>query len=112
MGATNGFEALYFEEDKTEDEKFDQQELLVGSGAKQKFWELYKNERKFKDFKPAQGINDPRFAYFKTCKDLKIQPKAGLLIHERETKDIDFSNQFMKSSSSVEAVAEAVKRYK
>lgn len=83
----------------------------MGSGAKQKFWELYKSERKFKDFKPAQGISDPRFAYFKTCKDLKIQPKAGFLIHERETPYIDFTGQFMKSTSSVAAVAEAVKRY-
>ena len=45
--------SLYLEDDLKEDERFDRQELLVGSDAKQKFWELYKSERKFKDFKPG-----------------------------------------------------------
>lgn len=42
---------------------------------------------------------------------MKIPPKAGLLIKEKENSTIDFSNQFMKSNSQVMAVAEAVKRY-
>jgi hypothetical protein len=111
MMKSNGFEYLFLEEEKREEPKFDKQTLLVGSGAKQKFWELYKSERHFKDFKPKQKITDPRFAYFQTCKDLKIQPKAGLLIKDKENPYIDFENQFMKSNSSVEAVAAAVKRY-
>lgn len=52
MMRSNGFEYLFLEEEKREEPKFDKQELLVGTGAKQKFWELYKSERHFKDFKP------------------------------------------------------------
>ena len=54
-GAFPGFDmydTLYFEEDEVKEDRFDKQELLVGSGAKQKFWELYKSERKFKDVTP------------------------------------------------------------
>ena len=52
MMRSNGF-SLFLPDDAQEVERFYKQELLVGSGAKQKFWELYKSERKFKDFKPG-----------------------------------------------------------
>ena len=52
MNKSNGF-GLFLEDEINEVERFDRQELLVGTGAKQKFWELYKSERKFKDFKPG-----------------------------------------------------------
>lgn len=96
MMRSNGF-SLFLPDDAQEVERFDKQELLVGSGAKQKFWELYKSERKFKDFRPLENTPDPRFAYFQTCKNLRIQPKAGLLIKEKEDPYIDFTNQFLKS---------------
>jgi hypothetical protein len=37
------------DEPDVEEEKFDNQGLLVGTVGKTKFWELYKSERKFKD---------------------------------------------------------------
>ena len=61
-----------------EEEKFDNQGLLVGNQAKNKVWELFKSERKFKDFDEEQDpMVDPRFAYFKQCKELNIIPRAS-----------------------------------
>jgi len=40
---------------------------LVGGQAKEKFWTLYKSDRKFKDSRTQEGVAetpDPRFAYF------------------------------------------------
>lgn len=66
MLSTDGFgEELFIEEEKVEDLRFDKQEHLVGSRARQNFWDLYKSERAFKDFKPLEEETaDPRFAYF------------------------------------------------
>lgn len=86
------------EEFKASEPRFDKQDYLVGSDSKTNFWELYKSERKFKDFQPEEDINDPRFAYFKSCKELKIQPKAGLLIKEKDSPYMDFENKFMSST--------------
>ena len=84
----------------------------MGSRAKQKFWHLYKSERKFKDFDPfADDTPDPRFAYFQTCKKMNFLPKAGLLIKEKENPVIDFSNQFIKTEDQAMAVGESVSRY-
>jgi len=53
------------ENEEQEEENFKSQGLLVGSRAKQKFWDLYKSNRKFKDFDPEiEETPDPRFAYF------------------------------------------------
>jgi len=39
----------------------DNPDLYFGDVAKDKFWDFYKSERKFKDFKPTQQIiEDPR----------------------------------------------------
>jgi hypothetical protein len=84
---------IYADDELIEEEAFDKQDFMIGSGAKQRFWELYKSERKFKDFEPGTHVTaDPRFAYFQTCTDLKIRPKAGLLIKDQENPIIDFSN--------------------
>jgi hypothetical protein len=41
---------IFVDDPDMEEEKFDNQRLLVGNSAKNKFWELYKSERRFKDF--------------------------------------------------------------
>ena len=69
---------IFVDEPDKEEEKFDNQGLLVGNSAKNKFWELYKSDRKFKDFQEeSDPLLDPRFAYFKQCKELNIIPRAG-----------------------------------
>jgi len=84
----------------------------VGSRAKQKFWDLYKSERRFKDFNPAQEMSkDPRFAYFQTCRKVNCLPKAALIIKDSENPVIDFTNKFLGSTQAANSVAEAVKRY-
>ena len=52
MRSISNFEEVYNENEDAEEENFANQSLLVGSRAKQKFWNLYKSERKFKDFDP------------------------------------------------------------
>ena len=61
----SNFEAIFEDMENAEPVTFDKQDLLVGSHAKKKFWELYKSDRSFKDFNPEKDeTNDPRFAYF------------------------------------------------
>jgi len=38
--------------------------MYFGEVAVDSFWEFYKSERKFKDFKADKPIKDPRQAYF------------------------------------------------
>ena len=84
----------------------------MGSRARQKFWTLYKSERKFKDFDPdIDNSTDPRFAYFQTCKDENCLPRASLLIKDTENPVIDFTNKYLATSQAANSVAEAVKRY-
>lgn len=76
--------------------------MLVGNSAKNKFWELYKSERKFKDFQEeSDPMVDPRFAYFKQCKELNINPRASQIIREKESPVIDYTNQYLNSITSV-----------
>lgn len=66
---------------------------MVGNRAKQNFWDLYKSQRVFKDYNPEKdSVSDPRFAYFQTCRQMNVQPRAGLLIKEKENPMIDFTN--------------------
>jgi len=53
--ATEDAAFLWLEHEETAEENFQTQAALVGSRAKQKFWELFKSERKFKDFDPNDG---------------------------------------------------------
>lgn len=88
------------------------QSVLVGSRAKQKFWDLYKSERKFKDFDPdIEETPDPRFAYFQTCKEKNCLPRANLLIKDTESPLIDFTNKYLQTQQAAQSVSEAVKRY-
>ena len=65
MKSISNFEAIFEEMESEAQVTFDKQDLLVGSKAKKKFWELYKSDRSFKDFNPEKDeTNDPRFAYF------------------------------------------------
>jgi len=65
MRSISNVEEVFLENEKFEEENFQTQGLLVGSRAKQKFWDLYKSERRFKDFNTAIDTTpDPRFAYF------------------------------------------------
>ena len=69
----SNFEAIYEDMDIEHPISFDKQDLLVGSRAKKKFWELYKSDRSFKDFNPKEDTTeDPRFAYFQHCKKKNI----------------------------------------
>lgn len=38
---------------------------FFGNKAKEKFWEMFKSERTFKDFEETKEIFDPRLAYLK-----------------------------------------------
>jgi hypothetical protein len=72
---------------------------------------LYKSERKFKDFSGEEGdIADPRFAYLKVCNDLKVFPKARMVIREKRSSHLDYSNYCLLNKTAV-AVGEAIKRY-
>ena len=65
MRSISNFEEIFNDNEDLEEENFANQSLLVGSRAKQKFWNLYKSDRKFKDFDPElETSSDPRFAYF------------------------------------------------
>lgn len=99
-------ELLSMHEDNFEDPKF-----YFGDDAKEEFWDLYKSERRFKDYNTGvDEIKDPRFAYLKMCKELMVYPKARMLIREKKTNHIDYSNFLLLNKSAV-AVAEAIKRY-
>ena len=88
------------------------QSLLVGTRAKQKFWDLYKSQRRFKDFDPeTEESADPRFAYFSACKAQNVLPRANLLIKDTENPVIDFTNKYLATTMAANSVAEAVKRY-
>ena len=102
---------VYLEDPEAEEEKFDNQNFIVGSQGRTRFWELYKSERKFKDQDEDTPIMDPRFAYFQQCKDLHINPRASQIIVDKESPLIEYTNQFLNSATSVKAVCEAIKRY-
>jgi hypothetical protein len=92
-------------------ENYDDPGLYFGEEAKEDFWELYKSDRRFKDFDAdTDKINDPRFAYLKICDELKVFPKARMLIRDKKTTYIDFSNYSLLNKSAV-AVSEAIKIY-
>ena len=96
------------------EENYQDPRLYFGEEAKEEFWDLYKSERRFKDYDEEQGdIKDPRFAYLKTCKDLMVYPKAHMLIRAKKNEKsnhLDYSNTQLLNKSAV-AVAEAIKRY-
>ena len=53
------------ENSEEEEESLDNPDLYFGDVAKDKFWDFYKSERKFKDFThQKKDIEDPRQAYF------------------------------------------------
>ena len=69
-------ELLSMHEDNFEDPRF-----YFGEDAREEFWDLYKSERRFKDYNTGvDEIKDPRFAYLQTCKELMVYPKASMLI--------------------------------
>ena len=112
MQSISNYEQVYDANEEVEEENFANQSLLVGSRAKQKFWNLYKSERKFKDFDPElETATDPRFAYFQTCKNENCLPRAALLIKDTENPVIDFTNKYLATPMAANSVAEAVKRY-
>ena len=96
------------------EENYQNPKLYFGEEAKEDFWELYKSERRFKDYDVENGeIKDPRFAYLQTCKELKVHPKARMLIRDvkyEKSNNLDYSNMQLLNKSAV-AVAEAIKRY-
>lgn len=55
-------------------------------------------------------IVDPRFAYLKACNELKVFPKARMVIREKNTSNLDYSNYSLLNKSA-QAVAETIKRY-
>ncbi len=93
------------------EENYEDPMLCFGEEAKDNFWSLYKSERRFKDFDTQnEDIQDPRFAYLKTCKDLKVFPKARMVIRDKKTSIINYSNYQLLSKTAF-AVSEAIKRY-
>lgn len=102
---------IYLDDPAKEEEKFDNQKLLVGNAGRTKFWELYKSDRRFKDAS-ENSESDPRYSYFQECKNLHINPRASQIIRDKESPIIEYTNQFLNSATSVKAIAEAIKRYK
>jgi len=93
------------------EENYEDPSLFFGDDAKEEFWDLYKSERRFKDYNIGiDEIKDPRFAYLKCCKELMVYPKARMLIREKKTNHLDYSNLVLLNKSAV-AVAEGIKRY-
>lgn len=80
-----------------------------GKKAKDRFWNLYKSGRTFKDHSKEE-IKDPRFAYIKTCHDLKMLPKAGMIIRGEKTTHLSYAHFGLLHKNSM-AVAESLKRY-
>lgn len=75
------------------EENYNDASLYFGEEAKDNFWDLYKSERRFKDYDAiTDEIHDPRFAYLKACNELKVFPKARMLIRDKKTSSIDYSN--------------------
>ena len=96
MRSISNAEEVYLDNEEVEEENFNTQGLLVGNRAKQKFWDLYKSERRFKDFNPDNEFSqDPRFAYFQECKEKNCLPRANLIIKDTENPTIDFTNKFL-----------------
>lgn len=84
-----------------EEESYDNPGLYFGEEAKENFWELYKSDRRFKDYDAeTDKINDPRFAYLKVCDQLKVIPKARMLIRSKKTSHIDYSNYALLNKSA------------
>jgi len=99
-------ELLTGREDNYEDPRF-----YFGEEAKGEFWDLYKSERRFKDYNIGiDDIKDPRFAYLKSCKELMVYPKARMLIRDKKSSHLDYSNMQLINKTAV-AVAEGIKRY-
>jgi hypothetical protein len=93
------------------EENYEDSSLYFGEEAKDNFWNLYKSDRRFKDFDAlTDEIHDPRFAYLKSCKDLKVNTKARMIIRDQKTTCFDFSNYSLLNKSAV-AIGEAIKRY-
>ena len=93
------------------EEAFDDPSLYFGKDAKEEFWDLYKSDRRFKDYNTGTDeIKDPRFAYLQTCKELMVYPKASMLIRDKKSNHIDYSNLVLLNKSAI-AVSEAIKRY-
>jgi hypothetical protein len=80
-----------------------------GDDAKHKFWDLYKSNRAFKDH-PKDDVQDPRFAYMKVCHELKMLPKARMIIRKEKTSSLSF-RYFGLFNKNAAAVAESLKRY-
>ena len=52
-----------------------------------------------------ENSNDPRFAYFQTCKDENCLPRAALLIKDTENPVIDFTNKYLATPQAANSVA-------
>eukprot|EP00347_Sterkiella_histriomuscorum_P017989 403347211 len=93
------------------EEQYDDVNLFFGEEAKENFWDLYKSERRFKDYdQQTDQIADPRFAYLQACKELKVNPRARMIIREEKTSRLDYSNYILLNKTAM-AVAESIKRY-
>ena len=84
-----------------EDTNLEDPELYFGEQGVNKFWDFYKSERKFKDFtEDRKDILDPRQAYFQTCDDLMVYPRAKLIIRDNTSPIIEYSNVLLLDKSS------------
>ena len=105
IGYTEEDESIYDDENTI----LNKDRHYFGLEAKNEFWDIYKSGRTFKD-QAKNDIKDPRLAYLKTCHDLKMLPKASMVIREEKTTDLSFANFGLLHKNSM-AVAESLKRY-
>jgi hypothetical protein len=105
LGYTEEDESLYDDETTI----LNKDKHYFGKKAKDEFWTMYKSGRTFKD-QTKNDIKDPRLAYLKTCHDLTMLPKAGMVIRNEKTTHLSFANFGLLQKNSM-AVAESLKRY-
>ena len=89
------------DDEGSENDHLDDPDLYFGEKAVDNFWDFYKSDRKFKDFeKDSSFIKDPRQAYFQTCKELGVFPRAKLIIRDESSPNIEYINISLLDKSS------------
>lgn len=98
-------------EEEEEAERLDDPDLYFGDKAKDLFWDFFKSDRKFKDFDyKGMQTDDPRQAYFDTCAELGVFPRAKLIIRDENNPEVEYTNVSLLKKSS-QAVCQALARY-
>ena len=98
---TLNVEAMPNSDDESENEHLDDPDLYFGEKAVDNFWDFYKSDRKFKDFATdKEEIRDYRQAYFQTCNEMGVFPRAKLIIRDESSSTLEYVNVSLLNKSS------------